>query len=349
MNKFFIFVVGLIAVVTTTTHATTRNGATVRSRTGDIAALTGNAATQTAEYTYNYMYPYLSNQMRTDLNPGGVTPSQSANPINAIVRTEPLSAPRRVVARGSTQNTATAARSAVGGNASVSQSAPSRVRAASSAPASGTTPQRRVVARRATNNSATIARAGTIRGNNSYTSRMTTNSPANLTTTDEHISSARCLADYTECMNGYCQREEQAYNRCYCSSKLSQIDAQYQPAIDSLIKQIITLRSTNNWSDAEMNEYWMDAIGKYTGGNSWANLENALNIDWAGTESRVRGQQAFATGHEYCVQHLLRGCYYMASNLRDAYRSEIARDCSTYEQSLQKLKNAAESLVEIYK
>jgi len=346
MNKFFIFVVGIIAITVTTAHAVTRNGATVRSRTGDIAALTGNAATQTAEYTYNYMYPYLSNQMRTDLNPGGTTPSQSANPINAIVRTEQLSAPRRVVARGSTKNTSSAARSAVGGNTSP-QSTTAQARAAST-PSSGNTTQRRVVARRATNGSAAAARAGT-RGQNSYTSRVAANTPDNLTTTGENISSARCLADYTECMNGYCQRESQAYNRCYCSSKLSQIDAQYQPAIDSLIKQIITLRSTNNWSDAEMNEYWMDVIGKYTGENSWVNLENALNIDWAGTESRVRGQQAFATGHEYCVQHLLRGCYYMASNLRDAYRSEIARDCSTYEQSLQKLKNAAESLVEIYK
>lgn len=94
-----------------------------------------------------------------------------------------------------------------------------------------------------------------------------------------------------------------------------------------------------------MNEYWMSTIGKYTGDNSWTNLENALNIDWAGTESRVRGQQAFVTGHEYCAQHL-RGCYYMATNLRDAYRSEIARDCNAYEQSLMRLKNAAESLIE---
>ena len=97
-----------------------------------------------------------------------------------------------------------------------------------------------------------------------------------------------------------------------------------------------------------MNEYWMDTIGKYTGDNSWVNLENALNIDWSSTESRVRGQQAFATGHSYCVQHL-KGCAYMANNLRDAYRSEIARDCSTYETSLKKIKSAAESILEAYK
>lgn len=149
-------------------------------------------------------------------------------------------------------------------------------------------------------------------------------------------------------MNGYCQRENTKYNRCYCSAKLSQIDAEYQTQIDSLIKQILTIQGTNQWSDAEMNEYWMSTIGKYTGDNSWVNLDNALDIDWASLESRVRGQQAFATGHEYCVQHL-RGCYYMAANMRDAYRSEIARDCTTYEQALQKLKNAAESIIEANK
>ena len=165
--------------------------------------------------------------------------------------------------------------------------------------------------------------------------------------TGTSLPSTRCLADYTECMNRYCQREKTAYNRCYCSSKLAQIDAQYQPAIDSLIKQILSLRSNNAWTDAEMNQYWMDTIGKYTGDNSWVNLDNALNINWAGTESRVRGQQAFATGHDYCVQHL-RGCAYMASNMRDAYRSEISRDCATYESGLAKIKNAAESIVESY-
>lgn len=149
-------------------------------------------------------------------------------------------------------------------------------------------------------------------------------------------------------MDGYCVRENTAYNRCYCSAKLSQIDAQYQPEIDSLIKQILTMRGTNRWTEAEMNEYWMSVVGKYRGENSWTNLDNALNIDWASLESRARGQNAFVTGHDYCMQHL-QGCFYMAANLRDIYRSDIARDCSTYEKSLQKLKNAAESIVEAYK
>ena len=114
--------------------------------------------------------------------------------------------------------------------------------------------------------------------------------------------------------------------------------------IESLINQILTMKSTNRWTDEEMNEYWMSTVGKYRGENSWVNLDNALTIDWSSTESRVRGQTAFTTGHEYCIQHL-RGCAYMISNLRDAYRSEIARDCATYESSLQRIKNAAESIL----
>lgn len=149
-------------------------------------------------------------------------------------------------------------------------------------------------------------------------------------------------------MNGYCERENTDYNRCYCSSKLAQIDSQYKPAIDSLIKQILTIKNDKYLTDAELNEYWMNTVGKYTGENSWTNLEDALDINWANTESRVRGQQAFAMGHEYCVQYL-KNCAYMQTNMRDAYRSEIARDCATYETSLQKLKNAAESIVESFK
>ena len=91
----------------------------------------------------------------------------------------------------------------------------------------------------------------------------------------------------------------------------------------------------------------MSTRGKYTGDNSWTNIDNLLDIDWSSMESRVRGQNAFMTGHEYCVQHL-RGCFYMASNLRDAYRSMINTDCATYESSLQKLKNAAESVLGAY-
>ena len=146
----------------------------------------------------------------------------------------------------------------------------------------------------------------------------------------------------------YCQREDTAYNRCYCSAKLAQIDSKYQNKIDSLIQQIIKLQYNTSVTDDEIKEYWDQTVGSYTGDNPWVNIDNALNIEWADTQSRVRGQNAFNTGHEYCVQNL-RACSYMATNLRDAYKSDIARDCATYEKSLQKIKAAAESVIESYK
>ena len=304
--------------------------------TGTATAVS-TAPRATSQYikrdTYNYMYPYMNNQMRTDLNPG-VTVSQSTNPMDVVVKTKPLSnatSTRRVVPRGNAGATARAATSGV--------TLPTQ-----------TQTNRRVVARAATNRfvpQQTVIARGNRRtnpviANNRNASTMTT------TATSGSVSTARCMADYTECMNQYCERPNTDYNRCYCSAKLSQIDAKYQPEIQNLINKILTAKSTNKWSDAEMNEYWMNTVGGYTGGdNSWDKLDDALNIDWAGLESTVRGQNAFTMGHEYCVQYL-NSCYYMASNLRDAYRSEISRDCAIYEQSLQKIKNAAESLLEYY-
>ena len=325
---------GLCTIFVVFAMATTGAGAAT-ARTGLQTTTTSRAATQTASptaaYNYNYMYPYLNNQMRTDLNPG-VTPSQGSNPISVITRTEKLGAPRRVVAR-SAKNT-NAVRSATA-QPTTYRANTNNTSTAARAAIPTSTGTRRVVARSA-------------RGDNSYLTN-TARSAAAQSAGDNSISvsSAQCLSDYTECMNRYCELEITQYNSCYCSAKLAQIDAEFQPAIDSLIKQIIQLRSSNTWSDAEMNQYWMNTIGKYTGDNSWEKLDDALNINWADMESRVRGQQAFTTGHSYCVQHL-GNCYYMAANLRDAYRSEIARDCNAYENNLLRIKNAAENIVESY-
>ncbi len=337
---FYIFLITM-GFVASASAVTTRN-------TGARSA----AASPTAAYNYNYMYPYLNNQMRTDLNPG-VTPSQGTNPINVITRTEQLSSPRRVVPRSGARS-ATPTTTATASSTAPRAATVAAVRAAPASTNTGNT--RRVVARSGTGTRNMAARtsrgdAGRIVPVTSSVSQTAQTASAAIAAaamnTTENLPSARCLADYTECMNGYCQREKTAYNRCYCSAKLAQIDARYQPEIDSLIQQILRLQSSNTWSDAEMNEYWMETIGKYTGDNSWVKLDAALNIDWAGTTSRVRGQQTFAVGHDYCVQHL-RGCGYMATNMRDAYRSEIARDCAAYESGLAKIKNAAESIVESY-
>ena len=333
----FIFIALVLATVGA--DAASVRGVSTATRNGRATA-TSQTANPASGYTYNYMYPYLNNQMRTALNPG-VTTSQSTSPINAVVRTEQLSSPRRVVARSAKKGTTT------------NTTAPAQV-------------ARRVVARpntaRVATNNDDVYRPTNIRDNTQYRDdAVTTDAPrgrlnesqrnaAVLTPYPETrvVSSARCLADYTECMDSYCVREDTAYNRCFCSAKLAQIDATYQPAIESLVNQIVSLKyGSPSWSDAEMNEYWMNTIGKYTGDNSWQKLDDLLNIDWSTMENRTRGQNAFATGHEYCVQHI-QGCFYMASNLRDAYRSRISTDCATYESSLQKLKNAAESVIEAY-
>jgi hypothetical protein len=282
---------------------------------------------------YQAMYPAMTNQMRTNLNPG-TTPDFSPNSVSTLTRTSGNDS-RRVVARS-----AAAAPTAARSGAQVAVAGAARAGATSAYAASA----RRVVSRANPSQPSASARATSSRDDKSYiyNAIQTAESDTKLLPAD------RCLADYSACMNGYCQRKDTAYDRCYCSARLAQIDAEYRPAIDGLIKRILELTGTNKWSASEMNDYWNDIIGVHTGDNSWVNLENALDINWADMESRARGQQAFATGHEYCVQHL-RGCYYMSNNLRDAYRSDIARDCAVYENSLRRIKDVAESFIEAYK
>ena len=308
-------------------NAASVRGASTASR-GGTATAQNQMANPASSYTYNYMYPYLNNQMRTTLRPTDPT-SPSTSPINAIVRTEPLSAPRRVVPRP---------RAATATNATPATTA----RAAKPVAANSA---RRVVARPRANtygtqSNAAARNASRVQGKEYYPTENSTYKVA---------SSSQCLADYAKCMNAYCERADTAYNRCYCSAKLAQIDATYQPQIDSLVKQIIALQNGNqSINNAELNEYWTSTVAKYTGDNSWTNMDDALNIDWASMESRVRGQNAFITGHEYCAQHIA-GCFYMANNLRDAYLSTISRDCATYESGLERLKTVAESVIEAYR
>ena len=308
-------------------------------------------ASPTAGYNYNYMYPYLNNDMRVALNPG-VTTSQSTSPINAVVRTEQLSAPRRVVAR-STSNPTTNVSAATAAARSAANNAAAMAASARAATTTGTGTTQTTAAPNTNTNRRVVARAAAPQSTTTSvrTSRVDNSASSNLigpvSSNRNVVSSSRCLADYTDCMDDYCKRENTRYNRCYCSSKLAQIDSQYKNQIDDLAKKLITVRNGNAWTDAEFNEYWMSVIGKYTGENSWVNLENALDINWADLESRVRGQQAFTTGHEYCARNL-SNCFYMAGNLRDAYVSQIGRDCQAYEQTLQLMKNALESAIGNY-
>lgn len=282
--------------------------------------------TPTSGYTYNYMYPYLNNQMRQTLNPGDAN-AQSTSPINAVVKTTPMPVAtntRRVSARSGRVTSSPRPTQSVARAAATPMPIPTTTRAGTS---------RRVSPR------ASVAR--NLRTNTSGTT-ATINS-----TSGTYVSSSRCLADYMECMNSYCVRSDTPYNRCFCSSKLSQIESTYQPQIDSLIKQILRAQDKTTWTDAEMAEYWYDKMGQYVGEDSWAKLDDALNIDWPDADLRIQGQNAYNAGHEYCVNHLLN-CAYAAPNMRDVYRSEIARDCTNYEKSLDKLKTALESALATY-
>ena len=294
----------------------------------DAMAAKGGLSSYIDPQSYAYMYPYLSNKMRTDLNPG-TTVSQTNNPMDIVVKTKRMAPARRVVPR-----TAKKTQTKTTGTATSSTTRRVVQRTSTNTARAATTGGRKVVARQS----------------NRTTSRTDPNTrTAGNTTTinNEGVSSSRCLADYTECMNMYCEHKDMAYNRCYCSAKLAQIDATHQDKINGMITQIIRLMGGGQWTEEEMNEYWMEHIGQYTGENSWVNLDEALNIEWPTTDERIRGQNTFLTGHEYCTQHL-RACAYMSSNLRDAYRSKISRDCDAYEKRLIKIENAAESLIEYY-
>ena len=275
---------------------------------------------------YAYMYPYMNNQMRTDLNPG-TSVLMTNNPIDVVVKTKRASEPRRVVPRRA--SAANTARAATGANAPTQNST------------------RRVVARAATNqNTAPKNTRRVVARTARENARVTADTTETVTVTYD-VPTTRCLAGYTECMDNYCARANTAYNRCYCSARLTQIDSKYQDEINEMTLQIIRLRGGGQWTDAEMNEYWMERIGQYVGENSWMRLENAIDSDWPTPEERIQGQNVFLTGHEYCVAHL-RNCTSMASNMRDAYRSRISRDCDAYEQNMQRIHDAAAAMIEYY-
>ena len=357
--------------VTTSSRA---SAATTAARTSTSATTASNYVTP---YNYNLMQPFMNNNMRTQLNPGAspgaqnsaevysqIIPQAGYAPVSAFATNQnpgQNNAKRRVVARyaaGSTGNVAAAnpvdARGTTGTsapqqrvipriNANVARAASGNAAVPLSAARSGTMPTgaappassqvRNVVARGARRDTTYDARVtGTMHVVQAY-------EPVS------GVTSERCLADYTECMDSYCQRPEMLYDRCYCSPRLAQIDAEFQPAIWDLTEQLVIIKNGgDNMSRAELEEYWQNTFGDFTGENSLANLNSALDIDWASTESRVQGQHAFVTGHEWCVQHT-QGCYYMAENLRGIYRSKIARDCNTYETYLSRLKTAAEALI----
>lgn len=294
-------------------------------------------STPTAGYTYNYMYPYLNNQMRQTLNPGDAN-DQSTSPINVLVRTTPMAAAQNTQVRNVAPRRASRSAINAGGATPNNDQTVARSARGSYAPATAVSnisnANRNVAPRRA------VARSG--RSNNASTVAT-----VNYAVGGRYVSSSQCLSDYMECMNSYCVRTDMPYNRCFCSSRLAQIDGTYQPQIDSLVQQVLRARDTTTWTDAEMATYWYENIGQYVGENTWQNLDDALDIDWSDAGERMRGQNAYLAGHEYCVNNL-KNCAYASPNMRDLYRSEISRDCTDYENSLKRLKTALESVLETY-
>jgi len=169
-------------------------------------------------------------------------------------------------------------------------------------------------------------------------------------TAGRRFSAEQCLADYSACMDRYCERRNTQYNRCYCSPRLAQIDAQYQPRIREGVRQLTIIREGGplpgqGMTDAELEEFWEKTFSGAGWGNSMASLNATLaELEAMDMESRVRGQNAFVTGHEFCVQHIV-GCSYMAQNMLNVYRSKIARDCSTYENTLHMMTQILESTI----
>lgn len=321
-----------------------------------VAALTGATAPRASDYlsptSYNAMSPYMNNTMRNTLQPtgaaGAVDPSAAyaraalATPNSQFIAAQnaaPVAQTRRVVARSGVP--VTAARAAV---APVAQPGGVAVARSAGVPSVAAPTARRVVARAGMT-------TAPMRATNTVGATTNNGRPTNATTSVQtqsgfvaDVSSAQCLADYSACMDDYCERADELYNRCFCSAQLPQIDSTYRPAIDAALQRILIAQGTGTaMTDAEIEQLWHDTFAADAwNGDAMSGLNAALNIDWPTSENTMAGQNAFVMGHSYCVQNL-RACANMASNLRDVYRSTISRDCATYDKYLSNLKTAAET------
>lgn len=308
--------------------------------------------------SYNTMQPFMNDTMRMALRSDGAdnSPDQTAvfsrsavgagnTPVSQFVRQNSdtaTSTGRRVVARSATNaNVSVQQRKVVSRGAGTARSGvalPQSQAFVSNArvSVSPTISLNRKVAPRTSRSSTTISSGRT-------TSAETLNVVA-----QDSVSASQCLADYKSCMDGYCQRKNTIYNRCYCGADLARIETTLRPQVEEVLRQLMIIKNggipSSGMTNAELEELWRDTFYQYTGTNDMASLNSALNIEWPDEASNMRGQNAFAMGHEYCVQHL-RGCFYMATNLRDSYRSDIARDCTSYESYLNKLKLAGEAVI----
>lgn len=272
--------------------------------------------------SYNMMEPYMNNTMKNKLKP------------------------KDAEYTGRSSNRTASARRVVSRSATVSHAQSRNV--VSRAPAAG------IAARSATNspsqNRTVVSRARSSVNDAREALPTNTNIVTGTGSVLGNVTVPQCLSRYTECMDGYCHRSGTEYDRCYCSPKLAQLDGEYKPQIDDLLKRITIVQNggviEDGMTQEEINNLWNELFGA-SGENSMADLDAALNINWAGTESTVRGQNAFVAGDSYCKQQL-EMCFYMSENLKSMYRSTIGQDCKKYETKLKKLKSAAEQILANY-
>ncbi len=309
--------------------------------------------------TYNTMQPFMNDTMRmalksdsADNSPDNVSVFSRAavasgnTPASQLVRQTPTNADgsksRQVVARSATnRNLSGQPRKVVsrGGNAARSGVALPQSQAflSSGRASSPAISLNRKVSARASSRVDTTSDSG-----------RTPSTETLKVVAQDSVGAAQCLADYKSCMDGYCQRASTAYNRCYCGADLTRIETTLRPQVEEILRQLMIIKNggipSSGMTNAELEEFWQDTFFQYTGTNDMASLNAALNIEWPDEASNMRGQTAFSMGHEYCVQHL-RGCFYMSSNLRDSYKSDIARDCTKYENYLNKIKLAGEYVI----
>ena len=158
------------------------------------------------------------------------------------------------------------------------------------------------------------------------------------------ITPAQCMANYSACMDNYCRRPNTPFDRCFCSARLAQIDAEHRPVIDNMVRRIVMHQSggiMDGMTQDEINEFWNDTFAAGVGTNNMANLDEALRVDWSTTESQRRGQTAFVAGDNFCHGHL-RGCFAVADQMRNMYRTKIGQDCRAYETGLRRKRHALE-------
>ena len=146
---------------------------------GGVAGAATRASDYVSANTYNNMYPYMNNAMRTQLNPG-TSPSQSTNQIDVLTHTIPTgntatTAARRVVSRStnarSATKTGTAVAAAAASNTATTMGATTNARrvVARSASRSGTTSVATTARSSVGVASGRNVRARTVRGNGTVT------------------------------------------------------------------------------------------------------------------------------------------------------------------------------------